>query len=527
MTIVPKSLVGFRDKFRQLPRYLRLLTFAATLYLVFTAILGLLIPYIAVKQIPQQLSNVLQRPVILNDVRINPFTLKVAIDQFQIQESKTTLNGDEFVGFEQLTFEYRFWHSIFNTAFSIADVTLLKPSLHVERLNTEDALTFNFSDILDTLANNSTQVEEPTEASSGLPHFMVANLAIVDADLSFIDNITEGKLRYPQVNLNIKSFDSQNALSVSMQNKKGQPSNHYSIHLVGNNGGEMATQGIVQLEPLSIVGDIQINNIQLPQFWSFVDKQFIANLASGRLSVDSHYRLQQSEDFQLTTSKGLIKFEDITLIDDKATVASLPIFAIEGIAFDLHQQSVSADKIHSHGLVVNTTLNQKGSNLEKLFEPKLTASSAPKKQQDNTTTDAGEKPASQPWTAILNSIDIENYQVNLTEKILTPGTLWQVSDIKLLTGQINADLSSPIDYQLSLNINQQGSLSADGSIDIKQQNVHSQLQLSNLGLNQFQDYLSPYINIELKQGLLSTAGSLEINNEADQLSFDGALNNCW
>lgn len=525
MTIVPKSLVGFRDKFRQLPRYLRLLSFAAALYLMFTAILGLLIPYIAVKKVPQQLSSMLQRPVILNDVRINPFTLEVAIEQFQIQESKTTLNSDEFVGFEQLTFEYRFWHSIFNTAFSIADVTLLNPTLNVERLKTEDSLTFNFSDILDTLAKNSSPAEETPETATGLPHFMVENLAIVDADLNFIDNITEGKLRYPQVNLNIKSFDSQNALSVSMQSKQGVQNNHYAIHLVGNNGGEIATQGIVQLEPLSIVGDIQLTDIQLPQFWSFVDKQFIANLASGRLSVDSQYRLEEKSDyFQVTSNEGLIKFEDLTLIDDKATVASLPIFAIEGIEFDLHQQSVSAARIRSQGLVVNTTLNQKGSNLEKLFEPKLAATPETKQQQNDVIDKADKETQSLPWTAVLNAVDIENYQVNLTEKILTQGTLWQISDLKLHTDKINADLSSPIDYQLSLNINQQGTLSADGSIDIKQQNVLSQLQLSNLGLSQFQDYLSPYINIDLKQGLLSTEGSLKLNNEADQLSFNGALN---
>ncbi|ACJ28567.1 ATPases involved in pili biogenesis, putative [Shewanella piezotolerans WP3] len=525
MTIVPKSLVGFRDKFRQLPRYLRLLTLAATLYLVFTAILGLLIPYIAVKQVPQQLSNLLQRPVILNDIRINPFTFEMTIDQFQIQESKTTLNSDEFVEFEQLTFEYRFWHSIFNTAFSIADVTLLNPSLNVERLKTDNSLTFNFSDILDTLAKNSSQPEGTSEPATGLPHFMVENLAIVDANLSFIDNITEGKLRYPQVNLNIKSFDSKNALSMSMQSKQEEQSNQYAIHFVGNNGGEISTQGVVQLEPLSIVGDIQLTDIQLPQFWSFIDKQFIANLASGRLSVDSQYRLEEKNDyFQVTTNEGLIKFEDLTLIDDKITVASLPIFAIEGIEFDLNHQSISADKISSQGLVVNTTLNQKGSNLEKLFEPKLATTAEPKQQQDDVVDNADKEAQSLPWTAVLNGVDIENYQVNLTEKIITQETLWRISDVKLHTGKINADLSSPIDYQLSLNINQQGSLSADGSIDIKQQNVLSQIQLSNLGLNQFQDYLSPYINIDLKQGLLSTEGNLELNNEADQVSYNGALN---
>ncbi|WP_308304377.1 DUF748 domain-containing protein [Shewanella sp. GutDb-MelDb] len=525
MSIASKTLIGFRDKYRQRPRYQRLLAIAVTLYLIFTAILGLLIPYIAVKQVPKQLSNMLQRTVTLSDVSINPFTLKVAIDQFQIQEAKTNLNSNEFVGFEQLTFEFRFWHSIFNAAFSIADVTLLKPSIRVERLKADNALTFNFSDIIDTLAQNSASTPEPTSApSTGLPHFMVKNLAIVNANLRFIDNITQGQLLYPQVNLNIKSFDSQNALSAVMQNKEGEKSNHYAIHLVGNNGGEITTQGIVQLEPLSIVGDIQLTNIQLPQFWSFVDKLFIANLATGKLSVDSQYRLEEKSDyFQVTANNGVVKLEDITLKNSNDIVASLPIFAVEGINFDLHEQKVTVDKIRSQGLLVNTTLDKKGSNLQRLLQPKLAEISTATKQQ-TTPTNIDNTTESLPWKAVLNGVELENYQVNLTEKIVTQGTLWQITDIKLLTEKINADLSTPIDYQLSLNINQQGSLSSTGSIDIRQQKSINQLTLSKLSLNQFQNYLSPYLNIDLKQGKLSTQGTLALNNEAEQLSYNGAIN---
>ncbi|MCL1059149.1 DUF748 domain-containing protein [Shewanella gelidimarina] len=526
MSIASKTLTGFRDKYRQLPRYQRLLALALTLYLIFTAILGLLIPYIAVKQVPKQLSNMLQRSVTLSDVRINPFTLKVAIDQFQIQEAKTNLNSNEFVGFEKLAFEFRFWHSIFNTAFSIADVTLLAPSIHVERLEADNDLTFNFSDILDTLAQNSASMpEEPSAPSTGLPHFMVANLTIVDADLRFIDNITQGKLLYPQVNLHIQSFDSQNALSASMQTKEGEESNHYAIHLVGNKGGEITTQGVVQLEPLSIVGDIQLTNIQLPQFWSFVEKQFIANLTSGKLSVDSQYRLEEKSDyFQVTTNNGVVKLEDITLKNSDAIIASLPTFSVEGINLDLHAQTVTAERLRSQGLVVNTTLDQKGSNLQRLLQPKLAEISAATQQKSASNNPIDNTKASLPWTAVLNAIELENYQVNLNEKIVTQGTLWQISDIKLLTDKINADLSTPIDYQLSLNINQQGSLSSNGSIDIKQQKSVNQLALSKLGLSQFQNYLSPYLNIDVKKGQLSTQGTLELNNAAEQLSYNGAIN---
>lgn len=519
MSIASTTLTRFRDKYRQQPRYQRLLILIVALYLIFTAILGLLIPYIVLKQVPKQLTTMLQRTVTLRDVHINPFTLKVAIDQFQIQEAKTNLDSDQFVGFEQLSFELRFWHSIFNTAFSIADVTLLKPSIHVERLKADNAMTFNFSDIIDTLAQNSISTTEQTSTeSTGLPHFMVQNLAIVDADIRFIDNITQGNLLYPEVNLNITSFDSKNDPSTAMQTQEGEKSNHYAIHLVGNNGGEIATQGIVQLEPLSIIGDIQLTDIQLPQFWSFVDKLFIAHLATGKLSIDSQYRLEEKSDyFQVSTNKGMVKLEDITLKNSDITIASLPILAVKGINVDLHDQAVKVDKFYSQGLVVNATLDSKGSNLQRLLQPKQTKTLAVADSIDNGNENL-------PWKAVLNGLEIENYQVNLNEKIATQGTFWKITDIKLLTETINADLSTPIDYQLSLNVNQQGTLSSNGNIDIKQQHSVNELTLSKLDLSQFQNYLSPYLNIVLKQGRLSTQGTLELNNKAKQLSYNGALN---
>ncbi|MGS0682794.1 DUF748 domain-containing protein [Shewanella sp. 125m-7] len=526
MSFIKQSFQTLLNGYRQRPKYQRLLIIVTAIYFTFTAILGLLVPYIVVKQVPEQLSSLLQRPVTLENVKINPFTLEVAIDKFELQET----DNKPFVGFSQLSFEYQFWDSVFNTAFSIAHVTLTAPVINVERLNTPKTLRFNFSDIIETLANRPKDKshQEPT-TSAGIPHFILTNLAIVNADLNFTDNLTHSQLHYPELNLNIKYFDSNHAITSSLNNLElEQKTNHYSIHVVGRNGGEITTQGLVQLSPLNIVGDVQLTNIQLPQFWSFISAQFTPQLTSGKLSLSSHYQLQMQETkLQFTTDQGMLKLADINFEYQNQSIIKLPVIALRGIEFNLKQRSVTAETLDTQGLVLNAKLNKNGINLATIFSP-INATpndaSAVKTNQDKTVISANQAQTTKSsWTAILKGIKLKDYQVNLSEQLVTQNTLWKIDNIELTTGAINADLASPIDYQLSLNVNQQGLFASSGHVDALKQLVNAKVSVTNFALPQIQNYLKPYVNIELKQGKFSTEGNFSFNAQTQQLGYTGSL----
>ncbi|ABV86925.1 DUF748 domain-containing protein [Shewanella pealeana] len=559
MSFISKFLKPVLNGYRQRPRYQRLLLIVSAIYLSFTAVLGLLVPYIIVKQAPKQLSELLQRPVTLERVKINPFTLEVAVDNFELHET----NNQPFVGFKQLSFEYQFWNSLFNTAFSVADVTLAAPSINVERIKAPQSLRFNFSDIIDTLANRpKTEQSEQSTESSRLPHFIVTNLAIVNADLSFIDHVTNSQLHYPELNLNVKFFDSNHVIKSTLENLGDkQQTNHYAIHVVGRNGGEIATQGLVQLSPLNIVGDVQLTNIQLPQFWSFISEQFAPVLTSGRLSLSSNYQLQiQNDKFEVTTDLGLVKLDELNFDYQEQSIINLPMTALKGIAFDLQQQTVTAETLDTHGLVLNTKINKDGIDLSKLFtpinekpvftqaqapKPKITKPEITKSEKNSSEATSSEsiepadtrvdtniakqanndtaKTAKQSWTAVLKAIKLKDYQVNLTEQLVTKNTLWQIDDIDLTTGAIDASLANPIDYQLSLNVNQEGIVQSSGSIDALKQLVNAKVSVTEFALPQIQSYLKPYVNIQLQQGDFNTQGELVINAKTEQLSYIGNL----
>ena len=557
MSSVPSLFTRLGQKYKRLPKYQRYLGISLSLYLTWTLLLGLLVPYLLVKQTPKQLSLLINRPVVLQDVRINPFTLAVKIDGFGIAEQ----DNSAFVGFEQLAFQYQFWHSLFDWGFSFTNVTLASPYANVRRVVSDESLKFNFSDIIETLNADTTKTAPPKQTSQAIPHFMVTNLAIVDAILNLADDVTQSQVNYHKVNLKVEAFDSQNPLAVTSQ-ETSQNVNRYDVEFYGKHGGIIALKGQIQLSPLDVRGDITLSDIPLPQFWNLVAEDFNISLDRGYLDFSSTYRLAvDNEQLIAIADKGEFALKQLAVNHLQQSVLTLDSIALHNIDFDLANKQVIIDGLSSQNLLLNAGVNKEGLDLVNLFTPKSIQASTIKADEqpqtaehsdaktvaapaetnfapqdtssdDTLTADHQSSPANtntntpvsheSQWRAVLKSIDISGYQLAIKEQILNEENLWNIGDIKLSTGSINAALSSPIDFELALNLNQQGQLTTKGQIDARSQQIQAQFALTKLALNQFQNILTPYLNIELEQGWLSTQGEVVADAEA-QLGVKAAV----
>ncbi|WMB71532.1 DUF748 domain-containing protein [Shewanella oncorhynchi] len=113
------------------------------------------------------------------------------------------------------------------------------------------------------------------------------------------------------------------------------------------------------------------------------------------------------------------------------------------------------------------------------------------------------------WFVQLDALNIENYDLNLSEQKLTATPQqWRVYPLNFSTKVITSTLTAPIEYELQLSLNDQGTLSSQGQVDVTGETIDANIQLDKLTLTQFQPYLAPYVNIQLKSGLLSSAGKL-------------------
>lgn len=324
--------------------------------------------------------------------------------------------------------------------------------------------------------------------------------------------------------------------------------NHYAIQLSDDHAGEISSQGQFQLFPLKIAGDVHIAKLKLTPLWRFIDDQFKPALTDGEITAKTQYQVDLAEngELQITSNNGQFIVEKLNFNDQERSVVKLPIFALDGISMDLKQQQVRINKLHSDGLTVNAILNQDGLDLASLFMPKsasASTSAAPpvansidaksletkpadaksleaKNVEHAQITQVEEKPqqpikqapvtaSTDTWFVQLDALNIENYDLNLSEQKLTATPQqWRVYPLNFSTKTITSTLAEPIEYTLQLSINDKGTLSSQGRVDVSGEAIDADIQLDKLALIQFQPYLAPYVNIQLKSGLLSSAGKL-------------------
>ena len=157
------------------PRF-RKCVLAAALFLLLIGAAGFFVLSPVVKSIlVDKLAQALHRPVTVESVRINPYTLSVQLDGFAIQEKG---GGDKVAGFDRLYANVEA-SSLFKGGLVISELTLVGPTFRIVRLADGQ---FNFSDLIDEFMNKPPS-NEPT------PLFSLNNIRISEGAIDFDDRL--------------------------------------------------------------------------------------------------------------------------------------------------------------------------------------------------------------------------------------------------------------------------------------------------------------------------------------------------
>lgn len=511
-----KPLKAAIGTFRSFPFAIRWSLYAVGAYLSYAALLGLLVPYLAKQHIPQQVSSLIERPVTLTDVTINPFTLQLTIDHFAVLEGT-----EPFIQFEQANVQMNFWQSIWNRAVSLEYVMLEKPTVYVQRLADPNAGAFNFSDIIEAIARNtvSNQAPETSEDDKGdrqAPLFpvQIKHVKLNQGELRFLDALTATELRYPDIHFSLDKLSTQAALTDE------EKSNQYTLHIRDADSATLEMKGQLQLKPLEVVGDLNVQKIQLSRLWGFVAQDISAKLTAGEVNLASHYHIAQTlgqteadDTMSVTTTQGGVAIHRLNFNANGQSVLSLPTFAVNDIATNVEKRTVDIASVTSQGLKVSTKISHQGVDLVSLFSPKSPTQEPNKAASTNKAGTAAETPPP-AWLVTLNGVDMKNYQLNVEERLVTEhANQWQIAPINFTTKRIVSDLSKPIEFVLATSVNGKGSMTLSGVADAKHNQVAADLDVTSLKLAQFQPYLATMVNAMLTDGEISTQASLQANSE--------------
>ncbi|MGI3017974.1 DUF748 domain-containing protein [Shewanella algae] len=552
---MPNVLTQLFSRFRRAPLAIKTGIYLLIGYGLYALLLGGLAPWVIKSQAPKQLQQLLGRQASLNDISINPFLLRVRLDNFALQESDPQ---QVFASFSQLELELAFWRSLTQGAIAIDHIYLVDPQVNVQRLASENGQAqFNFSDMLAHLEANQTPQAEATEDASEPPRVIARDIRVTEGKLAYMDKVANTELSYDELNFSLQALDTK-AYSLSLPEDENEPvlakdANRYALSLTGSDNGQLQTQGQFQLQPLEVTGELQLAKVSLLPFWPFADGLIAAKLSDGELSFQSQYQLKQQQDqLHYSTHKGRFILENLLFSDQQQARVKLPLLALDNIRVDGDNQNVDIDELALQGLWADARLDKQGLDLQQLFMPATNA------KPDDTAAKAQVEPAlAQPeaadetealnkatakekatahtaaepnkaqeqekqWLLTIGKISLKQADLNLFEQQQSDGVHWRVYPLDITTGPVRSDLEGSIDYQLQLALSSdaqtqpetsQGQFSSTGAIDAKAFTVNGELTLTELELQQFQPYLTPYLNMQLESGKLSTQGKFTANAE--------------
>jgi hypothetical protein len=273
-------------------------------------------------------------------------------------------------------------------------------------------------------------------------------------------------------------------------------------------------------------------------------------------------------------SKAKLAISDFSLISKDKLSQNTPSIRLENLAFsginaDSNTMAIIVDKVQTDGgslVLANTkagvdlvhllqgTMGKDADSTNAAFDENITVNSlsetatttalaeksepSPKGQSQNqqssdeqdtqaqtqdvaTSVEPNTQPATaaldaqqEPWQVTLNQLDITHYRIALTEHTasLNPKT-WVFSEVSLTTGKIVSTLTSPIDYQLAITINDASQLTSQGQLDVLKQSLDTELKLTDVMLTNLQAYVEPFVNLTIEDGRFSTQGHLNISPE--------------
>lgn len=116
------------------------------------------------------------------------------------------------------------------------------------------------------------------------------------------------------------------------------------------------------------------------------------------------------------------------------------------------------------------------------------------------------------WKVALQKFAFNNGTIDMLERSISDGTYYRISRLDIGSGEITTDFTKPISYTTSLQVSadtqafintSKGTLTSSGSLVIAEQTVKGKAAIEQLALNQFQQYISPYANVTLQEGLFN------------------------
>lgn len=453
---------------------------ALLIAVVLYSLLGFLIlPGIGLRIANQQLTLYSNAPATLERLQLNPFSLEVNLWGLRIGEP-----GEEQVAFERLYANLQL-DSLWRSVLHLSAVELDKPQTQL--LFAKDG-TLNLAQLFKLPASAEPVAGEP--AGEPLP-LRIDHIKLAGGDLRFEDLRPSEPIEFVYDDLNFE-----------LHNLSTLPDDSAEMTLVatGPHGGRIDWNGQISLVPIGSSGSLKLSDGKLKAIWPYVRDAVPLDLQDGVIDLATDYSLSLASDTQLLLNNTRIKIAPFAIkAADERPLVRLASLEVSDTSLDLLKQQVVVGKLRSQSLETWAAREADGQlDWQKLFATSP-ANGAQQEDKEQTETAPGK-----PWQVLLRDVQLRDYRVHLADRV-------PEQDVALELGPLDLDLqdfdslgTSPFTLKLDTGLGQQGTLQAEGQVQLNPTTASLRITSRAIDLRLAQAYLSPLVRIELRSGLLDS-----------------------
>ncbi|WP_274643062.1 DUF748 domain-containing protein [Pseudomonas serbica] len=455
------------------------------------SLLGFLIlPGIALRVANQQLANYATTPATLQRIELNPFSLEVTLWGLNIGEP-----GKEQVGFQRLYANLQL-DSLWTKALHLSDIEL-------EKSTTE--ILFSKDGKLNLRGLFKLPASEPTPADPNAKPFplRIDRIKLAGGALHFKDERPSEPIEflYDKLDFELKNLSTLPEDSADME-----------LVAIGPNGGQIDWTGNFSLIPFASEGKLKITDGKMKAFWPYVRDAVPLDLESGVMSLSTDYKLSLAKQTELLLNNLSVSVAPFAIkAPDGRPLAKLERLDISETTVDLAKQQVVVGKIRSHKLETWAALETDGQlDWQKLFASQPSKPAAKANAEPPSTPAAADSPKpepavpSKPWQVLLTDVQLRDYKVHLADRKAQPPVEVELSPLNLDLQKFDSLNGSPFALKLDTGVGKQGKLTADGEVNLAPVSARLNVQTKDIDLRVAQSYISPFIRLELRSGMLGS-----------------------
>lgn len=484
---------------------------ALSLLLLYTLAGFFIVPWVARQQIIDQVGELVDRPVTLEVLRVNPFVLSVEARDFAITENDAT----RMLSFERLYVNFQL-SSLFRWALTFREITLEHPSLAFVRF--ADGRT-NLAQLLVPAESTPAQpAEAPADPDAGLLRVIVDEFNLVGGGGTFTDQVPDTDFVQAVGPIDVRIRDISTL---------PEDSGRQRVAVRIGDGLDVAWQGSLQIEPVHSAGRLTASGEFLPLAYRYFQDQVDVQVTDGKvdLAFDYAVALNDAGTFRANVTELQVDVRDVRVTQADRVIVDLPELRLEGGHLAYPEQRLGARRVSVAAPKLLMWREADGtSNIDQIVTPAPTSESATAKEDeapaDVTDTDAS---AAGAWALSLERFEVSDLQFDFDDRTLRDPEPIGISDFDLRLENLDNAPDSRFPLTLSFKSNAGGRVTLDGAMGaLPAPHLDAELTVDDLALVVAQPYLNDLAVVKIDGGAVSTSSRLAVSAE-EPLSVTGQL----